>query len=154
MKKANITTALIFILFGILIFFESSRFQQTMISDNFIGAAFFPKLMASIMILLALILLISELLNKEAEKVNIGDLFNKKMTISLIGIVILFIYTLILNYIGFILSTILLNLIFLIIFKVKSKITIVATPLLTTFVIYLIFQKMLMVPLPQGIFFF
>lgn len=154
MRKINIMTAILFIIFGIVIIMGTSNFKQTVLSDNFIGPAFFPKFMAIGMIVCAIILIINTLLDKKSQEISVGEIFNKKMFLPIIGMIILFIYVITLDYLGFLLATILLNLILLLLFKVRKKSILILAPVLTTLVIYQVFQKFLMVPLPPGLFSF
>lgn len=154
MKNANIITAILFIIFGSWIIYASSNFQQTFLADNFIGADFFPRIMAIIMIILAVLLLITTFYDKTLKNTKLSDIFNRSMKLPIVGILILTIYLLIMDYLGFIISTIVLNLVLLLIFKVKKLHYLILVPLLTTLIIYYVFSNFLMVPIPEGIFSF
>ena len=56
MKKANYCVAIVFILLSGFVFFQVSGFQQTLIADDYVGAAFFPELLAWGTIVLAVLL--------------------------------------------------------------------------------------------------
>ena len=152
MKKVNILISVVFIFFSIFILMESSNFQQTMISDNFVGAAFFPRVMAFIMIFLAIVLLVTSILDKNKRNKNIKEIFNKDMLMPITGIGIIFVYILLMDILGFIISTICLNFALLICFKVKNRLTLFTVPIFTSIIIYFVFKEMLIVPLPKGIF--
>jgi len=154
MKKVNILTSIVFILLSGFVLVQSSKFQQTMISDDFAGAAFFPKVIAFMMIFFAAILLLASILDKNKHDKSIKEIFNKHMLLPALGIGIIFVYIVLMDLLGYIMSTVILNLLFLMCFKVKSKLTLVTVPILTSIIIYLVFKEMLIVPLPQGIFSF
>lgn len=150
MKRVNLITSIIFIFIGAAIYWESSQFKQTMIKDKFSGPGFFPKLVAIMMIAAALILLFDSILKKEetTEKV-----FDKSIKLAIIGMVIILLYIISLDTLGFIIATVLLNYAFLFFFRVKEKIILLLQPAVTSFLIYWVFAKLLMVPLPEGLFF-
>ncbi|NMA01656.1 MAG: tripartite tricarboxylate transporter TctB family protein [Clostridia bacterium] len=154
MKQANIITSIIFILFGFWIIYASKSFEQTFLSDNFIGADFFPRIMAIIMIILAVFLLITTFYDKTLKDTKISDILNKKMKLPIAGTFVLIVYLLVMEFLGFIIATIALNLVLLLIFRVKKLQYLVLVPLLTTIIIYYAFSNFLMVPLPQGLFSF
>lgn len=151
MKRANIITGIVFIVLSIFIFIQSSNFQQTMITDNFVGAAFFPRVIASIMVVLSLILILGSVLDRNQKSVTtIFKIANMRM--PFIVFIIIFIYTVLLDKLGFIVATILLNLVIFTILKYENRLLTLILSFGITLVIYQVFQKMLMVPLPSGIF--
>ncbi len=145
MKRTNMVASIIFLVMGIAIYWQSTQFKQTMLKDKFSGPGFFPKLVAILMIVSALFLLMDSLAKKEEIAVKI---FDNTMKLALIGMVIIFLYIVFLSTLGFIIATILLNYSFLFFFKVKKKLVLILQPTVTSFLIYWVFAKLLMVPLP------
>lgn len=151
MKRINIITGIIFIALSIFIFVQSLSFQQTMIIDNFIGAAFFPRMIAVIMLILSVILIISSILEKDGHN-DTSSIFKwETFKLPLIGVIVLLIYIMLLDKLGFIIDTIILNIVLLSIFKYKNKILTLLLSCAITLAIFQVFQRMLMVPLPSGL---
>ncbi len=57
-------------------------------------------------------------------------------------------------FLGFIPSMLIMNLAYLVFFKVKSKMVLMLEPVLTTLLIYVVFNYLLTVPLPTGVLFY
>lgn len=151
MKKINIITGFIFIALSIFIFVQSLNFQQTMIIDNFIGAAFFPRMIAVILLILSAILIISSILEKDGHDESSSIFKWETFKLPLVGVAVLFIYIMLLDKLGFIIDTIILNIVLLTIFKYENKMLTLLLSCAITLVIFQVFQKMLMVPLPSGL---
>jgi len=152
MRNINIITGIVFIALSIFIFVQSSTFQQTMIIDNFIGAAFFPRMIAVILLFLSAILIISSVLEKNRHNEGNGIFKWDTFKLPLIGVAVLLIYIVLLDKLGFIMDTILLNVILLTVFKYENKLLTFLLSCCITLAIFQVFQRMLMVPLPSGLF--
>ncbi|AEE92223.1 conserved membrane protein of unknown function [Tepidanaerobacter acetatoxydans Re1] len=151
MKRINIVTGIIFIALSIFIFVQSLSFQQTMITDNFIGAAFFPRMIAVIMLILSAILIVSSILEKDWHN-DTSSIFKwETFKFPLIGVIVLLIYIMLLDKLGFIIDTIILNIVLLSIFRYNNKILTLLLSCAITLAIFQVFQRILMVPLPSGL---
>ena len=155
MKKANYCVAIVFILLSGFVFFQVSGFQQTLIADDYVGAAFFPELLAWGTIVLAVLLGWLNFRNKfQEDSRSLSDLFPKEILTALEGLTVLCAYVLLLEPLGFILATIALNIALLLLFRVRSLITLAVFPVSISVIVYLVFCKALVVPLPEGLFYF
>ena len=155
MKKANYFIAVVFILLSAFVFLQISGFQQTLIADDYVGAAFFPELLAWGTIALAVLLARLNYADKvQEDSRSLSDLFPKEIRTVLEGLAILCVYVLLLEPLGFILATIALNIALLLLFRVRSLVTLAVFPVSISVLVYLVFCKALVVPLPEGLFYF
>lgn len=86
-------------------------------------------------------------------KVKEEDQAKRIKNLKTIGLVVLIsvIYLLLLRPVGFIIITFLYLLAEMFVLETKNKIMLVAVPLITTTVLFLLFTKVLTVPLPMGL---
>lgn len=155
MKKANLIVATVFILLGVFIIAQTFTFQQTLITDNFLGATFFPRFVASAMIGLALLLLIQTLRHSPSEgEHRLGELFDARIRVPLTALAMIIVYVALLRPLGFIIDTILLNMAIFWLFRARSFLYLGIVPVAITLAVYQVFYKLLVVPLPEGLFYF
>lgn len=148
-KKKNIITSVLFLAFGAFVYYEASGIKHVM--NNDVGSAFFPKIIAGAMIVVALIRLVMALREEEKEaKASNSDLKGGWETILLLCI-----YVLAFQPVGFILDTIVFLFLEMLVLTPKEKrnlpllgILSVATP----FIIYTLFVYAINTPLPKGLF--
>lgn len=150
MKRNDTIAGAVFMALGATAFFHTTKFDQTLITDNYLGATFFPRIVALVMIAISALVLIRGLRSGD-------DTVEKASTRGLIrtfaGIATIAIYAIAIEPIGFIISTMLFNLIILALFGVRRLLTLIVLPPTVSLTIYWVFYKLLMVPLPEGIFF-
>lgn len=148
MRKSNIISAIIFILLGAYVLIEASTFPE-LGGDQVTGPEFFPSILAFILIGLSLILFLTSIGKKEDREMGFFNPLAFKTYLTILG---LFAYILVLNIMGFIISTIAILFILIRFYGMKSipKIAIVST--VATFVLYGVFHLLLSVPLPTNIF--
>ncbi|MCF4151572.1 tripartite tricarboxylate transporter TctB family protein [Dethiosulfovibrio sp. F2B] len=151
MKRADAVTALIFMALGGAALYQTTLFDQTLITDNYLGATFFPRMVAIAMIAMAISLLWG---SRKAKAEGDGEpMFGPGILRPLAGAVIVGAYSWALGPLGFIISTVILNLAILLTFGVKKIPLLLMLPIGATLIIYWVFYKLLTVPLPEGIFF-
>lgn len=155
MRKANLIVASVFCLLGAFIIAQTYRFQQTLITDNFLGATFFPRFVAYTMIGLAILLFVQTLrhLPQKGEK-TLSQLFDSRIRVPMTALAIIAIYVASLKTLGFIISTILLNMAMFWLFRARNVVYLTVVPVAITLTVYLVFYKFLVVPLPEGLFYF
>lgn len=86
--------------------------------------------------------------NKRDFSISFHSLFTNKLVI---GSIIIGVYSLILDYFGYLLSTILFIFLYMTLLSEKRLVFKIVTSLVATLVIYIIFARVLQVPLPRGI---
>ncbi|MCM3762984.1 tripartite tricarboxylate transporter TctB family protein [Alkalihalobacillus oceani] len=113
-------------------------------------ASQYPKYLLLFSYLLTMGLLITSLRKKSApsKKANAGS-YKQIMIITLITVI----YVAMMNYLGFGVSTFVYMFTVLWILEVRRLVIVILVPLLTTAILYFIFNNLLMVLLPQGYFF-
>ena len=152
MRKLNIITGLLFFVFGLAIFINTFFFKQTLISDNYLGAAFFPRLIAVCMMLFSAFLIFSGIKvpkDPQKEASEIQALFNTEMLRPALGAVLLLIYLPLIQILGFFFTTLLLFVGILRLVKVKTLSYYIIAPVFVG-VIYGIFRYVFLVQLPEG----
>jgi len=148
-SKADIVAATCLLLVSFLVFWISKDFPS---SKTGIGVSTFPKLLAGLLIIFSIVIIIQAIKNSSfSKKEPIFKEFKKghKLIIAVIIILIIYIHTL--EVLGFILSSFLLLITLMFIFGERRKIILLLVPLLFSVILYLVFSKMAMVFLPEGI---
>ena len=148
-KKRNLVVSVLFLAFGIFLFVQAMGVKHMMKND--VGSGFFPKVIAVAIIAVSLIRLIMALKEeeKEAKKAN-SDMLGGWMTIVLVGL-----YVLAFNEVGFLISTVIYLFLQMLVLTPTEKRSL---PLLGTIsvaapgFIYALFVYAINTPLPTGLF--
>lgn len=150
MKKTDTIVGFIFLIIGIAIFITSFGFQQTLITDNYLGAAFFPRIIALCLSLVSVMLIVSSRKSKEKAEAEEQIFALEKMFRPLLVIAGLFLYMLIIKFAGFCISSTLLFWSILAVSQVKKPLFYLIAPLFIG-VVYFVFRYLFLVQLPTGI---
>lgn len=148
MKKLNIAFSFILIALAGVFYFYADTFK-TMPGQKDIGPAAFPKAIAILIVIAAVVLLITELRKKESEK---ADLLNLKVVI---GVVTAVVFVALFKKIGFIvgamISVFIMELMLLNEPFKKAWPLVTGVAVIAPIVLYVIFGVLLKVPLPMGV---
>jgi hypothetical protein len=137
------------------VLYSAANFEQTLIQDDYVGAAFFPELLAWMTGGLALFLGGLTFRGKfDGDGRTLSDLFPGEIRIALAGLAVITLYVLSLDYFGFILATAALNFALLLLFGVRNPLSLAVFPAAISLAVYGVFYKLLVVPLPEGLFYF
>lgn len=149
-SKADIVAAICLLLVSFLVFWISKDFPS---SKTGIGVSTFPKLLAGLLIIFSIVIIIQAIKNSSfSKKEPTFKEFKKGHKLLIVAvIIILIIYIQMLEVLGFILSSFLLLITSMFIFGERRKIILLLVPLLFSVILYLVFSKMAMVFLPEGI---
>lgn len=148
-SKADIVAAICLLLVSLLVFWISKDFPS---SKTGIGVSTFPKLLAGLLIIFSIVIIIQAIKNSSfSKKEPTFKEFKKGHKLIIAVIIILIIYIQMLEVLGFILSSFLLLITLMFIFGERRKIILLLVPLLFSVILYLVFSKMAMVFLPEGI---
>lgn len=148
-KKKNILISILFIIFGAFVYVQSLEIDTVMQND--VGSAFFPKVVAVAIIgigMLKLVLSFKE--NDDKPKEESKSVAGGWLTILLLGV-----YVMIFNRIGFIISSAIYLFFQILVLAPKEKRNIPAfsiTAAVTPVFIYAVFVYAINMPLPKGIF--
>jgi len=154
-KKANYGIVLVFLLLSAFVIYQANTFEQTLIQDDYVGASFFPELLAWMTAGLALFLGWLNFRGKmDDDGRTLADLFPRRMLLAVVGLGLVVAYALLLESLGFILATIALNAALLPLFGVRSSLALALFPVIVSLSVYVVFYKILIVPLPEGLFYF
>lgn len=145
MRRASLIASVIMILLSIGIFLEASTFKkaEAAIAE---GPGFYPQLLASTLAILSLLIIYNTLRKKDDVKLMF---FNKRVVY---GTIIIIAYCIIFNFLGFALSSIIAMAFLVKIMGGTSWKTIIISSTVIPVGIYLVFNNLLQVPLPWGIF--
>ena len=144
MKKSNIFVSIIIILIGIFTLIEVKSFPQG--QNNVVGPGFFPGIIATILIILGIILFIQSIRIKKDEDKKV-NLFNKENKLAYIIMGITLIYLVAMNYIGFLISSIIYLTTLIILYGENNKIKSLIASTIISSAIYFVFSMLLNVPL-------
>jgi hypothetical protein len=145
--KQNQLIAIIFIILAASVILLSFGFDQTGFRNDFSGPGFFPQICAAALILLSLFLFFYK-----KDGFFLKNFEIKKFRTPIIGVSSLIIYILLLRTIGFTISSFILIIFFLLLFGVRKPILIPFFALVTAWGVNFIFNNLLAVSLPEGIF--
>jgi len=148
MRRANITAALALAGLSIFLLFEAGRFNFGNLRVPQTG--FFPKALVTLLLLLSLVLLVQALGQKEIERSSVkiaADGWNRiaATLATLIG------FALVLEWLGFLLSTFLLMILLLRAIEAPKWSKVIIVALMTALISYGLFAWLLGVPLPAGV---
>lgn len=142
MKRGSAVISLLMIGLGLFVFFQTLTFPKAFNPNDF-GPAFFPRVLSIVLIIFGIGIL--ALTRKEEKEVKYSQLLLIAMSILLS-----LAYIAAVSYFGFYLSTIVFTALFLIILQVKAKMAATYSVALCL-IVYLIFTRLLSMPLPVGI---
>jgi putative tricarboxylic transport membrane protein len=145
MKTANIVSSFIAILIAAFFFIMTYQFKDIDVQDT--GPAFMPRLYAGILIVLAFLLIVNSMRSKLKEQKNDSGSNFKLVFITMVlmtGLIIL------IPFIGFYISAPIVIFIFLKICKQKNLFLLIGLPLGVILFVYLLFERLLLVPIPTG----
>ena len=149
MKVADIIGALVGILIGIYAIWEGTNMPADYIMK--VGPSFFPTILAGLLILFSVVLLINALRGKSIGTVDPVRLSDKGTQRGLITLAATIIFCAILDPLGFIPSSIVFLVFMMMLMGNRKPMQLVIAPLLVTFSIWLIFEKVLNLSMPAGI---
>jgi len=153
MRKINIATGFLFFLTGLAIFINTFYFKQTLISDNYLGAAFFPRMVSVCLMGLSLLLAVPAFLQKEErekEKKDFRSVINADMLRPAAGAVMLLLYLPVVQFLGFSLTTVMLFWGFLKLAGAGKVSYYIIAPVFTA-AVYGVFRYLFLVQLPEGL---
>ena len=142
------------IVVGIGLFVMIGADPEAVATENELGAAFWPQLILTIIIVLSVVNIITSLKKLKSEgktitsDIDIAGFFNSKL---FVGMMTIFIFALILPLIGFIPSCIIFLIGYGVLLDASSIPKLVVVAVLITIVIYILFQGVLDIMLPRGI---
>jgi hypothetical protein len=131
------------------LYFITFNFEVFEMDKYSLGPAFFPRLICIILFLIALILLIFSIKNKNYSKIKNK---NPNLKYSVITIIFFIIYVFLIEKLGYLTSTIIFMISIIFLLKSKSLLINIIFSVVFSSVIYLLFSKGFNVSLPEGIF--
>ena len=160
MKRDEIVANVVFIAFFIFMLINSLRLHEIRRFGE-VGSGFWPILILSTATLLSIILLVSTLIKylNEKKKASVEASISKEALVDLksrrrkfaLSVILLFIYVIIMPWIGFVLSTLIYVLAFILALEERRKYVLIISPVLVTALIVIIFAKFIVIPFPRGV---
>jgi putative tricarboxylic transport membrane protein len=150
LKRADIIVGIIGVLLSGFVFMETVKFPEDKVL--IMGPSFFPKLLATGLMVMSIILLIKALMGKSMqtnEKFDIKDPGIQRSGIALLATVI---YCLLLPHLGFILDSTLYLVFLMYLLKQRSYIKMTLISLAVSLAVFAIFRIALNITLPLGFF--
>ena len=159
MKKGEIVLSAVCLAFFLFLLTEAFQLRGEGRSGE-VGSGFWPLLSLTVTTVLSLVWLIGNLRRYSREQKGspeqpltreaVAAAWARRRKIALCSICLLA-YIILTPLIGFILSTVLFILTFILALEEKRKLVLIISPPLITTVIMLIFAKFIMMPLPKGV---
>ena len=160
MKRDEIIANVVIISFFIFMLINSFKLHQIRRFGE-MGSGFWPILTLSTATLLSIILLVSTLIKylKEKKKAPVEATISKEVLFDLknrrkkfvLSVLLLLIYIMIMPWIGFVLSTLIYVLAFILALEERRKYVLIISPILVTALIVTIFAKFIVIPFPRGV---
>lgn len=159
MKKGEIVLSAVCLAFFSFMFYEALELRAVGRFGE-VGSGFWPLLSLVVTTILSLVWLLKNLQQYSREK-GMGaesspspealvEAWRRRRKIALCSLCLL-VYIVITPWIGFILSTILFILAFVLALEEKRRSVLIVSPLMITAVIIIIFAKFITIPLPKGV---
>lgn len=148
-KKKNIIVSIGFIIFGLVLLVQSANIKPMMKND--LGSGFFPTIIGAAIIVVAVVLLLFSLREKESGKTS----SDSDMAGGWLSILLLLAYVTAFNRIGFIISTMVYLFFQILVLAPKEKRSWPVTGIISVVAplfIYGMFVYVINSPLPKGIF--
>jgi putative tricarboxylic transport membrane protein len=160
MKRDEIIVNLVIIAFFIFMLINSLKLHEIRRFGE-VGSGFWPILILSTATLLSIILLVSTLIKylNEKKKASVEASISKEALVDLksrrrkfaSSVILLLIYVIIMPWIGFVLSTLIYVLAFILALEERRKYVLIISPVLVTALIVIIFAKFIVIPFPRGV---
>ena len=160
MKRDEIIVNLVIIAFFIFMLINSLKLHEIRRFGE-VGSGFWPILILSTATLLSIILLVSTLIKylNEKKKASVEASISKEALVDLksrrrkfaLSVILLLIYVIIMPWIGFVLSTLIYVLAFILALEERRKYVLIISPILVTALIVIIFAKFIVIPFPRGV---
>jgi hypothetical protein len=160
MKRDEIIVNLVIIAFFIFMLINSLKLHEIRRFGE-VGSGFWPILILSTATLLSIILLVSTLIKylNEKKKASVEASISKEALVDLksrrrkfaLSVILLLIYVIIMPWIGFVLSTLIYVLAFILALEERRKYVLIISPVLVTALIVIIFAKFIVIPFPRGV---
>ncbi len=160
MKRDEIIANVVFIAFFIFMLINSFKLHQIKRFGE-MGSGFWPILILSTATFLSIILLISTLIKylKEKKKASVEASISQEALVALksrrrkfvFSVILLLVYIIIMPWIGFVLSTLVYVLAFILALEERRKYVLAISPILVTALIVAIFARFIVIPFPRGV---
>ncbi|MCE5264593.1 MAG: tripartite tricarboxylate transporter TctB family protein [Deltaproteobacteria bacterium] len=159
MKKGEVVLSGICLAFFSFMFYEALELRSLGRFGE-VGSGFWPLLSLGMTVILSLNWLVTNLRKYARERgkpteepptpAERMEAWQRRRKIALCSVCLL-VYIVILPWIGFILSTMLFILAFVLVLEERRKAVLIASPLLITAAVIVIFAKFITIPLPKGV---
>lgn len=149
MKKADLVGGLIGILIGLYAIWEGTNMPEDQVMK--IGPSFFPNILAGMLILFSGILIINALKGESKGEVAPLRLKDKGVQRGLFTLAGAILFCVVLDPLGFIFTSIIFLVAMMWMMGNRKPLQLATAPVLVTFAIWLVFEKLLNLSMPAGI---
>lgn len=150
MKYSDIIIGVALILLGIHIFFISGKFE-VLSKVTFGGPEFFPRFVATLLMICCAVLIVNAIRGKSLNKRQQAR--PRDLLWVLYTFVLTLGYVLMIRHIGFFVGTVVYLIFFLIMVRERRPSVVSTTAVLVPLAIYLVFVRIMNIPLPEGLLF-
>lgn len=149
MKQADLGAGGIGVLIGGYAIWEAQRMPEDLIMK--IGPGFFPTILASLLVLFSLVLMVNALRGKSKGTAEAFRWSDPGLRRGLTMVVAAFVFCVLLKPLGFIPTAITFLMVMMWVFGNRKPRALLLAPLIVTGSVWLIFEKLLHLNLPQGV---
>lgn len=143
MKRAELIISIIGLLVAGSFYYFTFDFPKLKMQET--GPAFMPRIYCGLLLFLSMVLLVQTIIKKGKEE---GKENTLPYAIASMGFIL--VYIVLIPFIGFYISTLLVVFGLLFFQKVRNKWALIAVPLCTAFFVFIFFEKLLKVSIPLG----
>ena len=147
MQKADIKAGIFMIIFGVFVFWYSSRYAEVVI--NVYGPNFFPQFLSVFICICGVILIVNAIKGKAPEKEEKIDRQGFLRMVVAIGICIG--YLLLMQVVGFAIGSCVFLFVMMTFLRQQGVIKRIASSIAASMIVWAIFRYFLVIPLPTGL---
>ncbi|MCE5283401.1 MAG: tripartite tricarboxylate transporter TctB family protein [Deltaproteobacteria bacterium] len=149
MKHVDVISGVIGVLIGAYVLIQCQSFPPDVVMK--IGPAFFPEILAWGLVAFSALLVLQALLGKVSGTFERLSLRQKGTQRILLSVGVMIVYCAVLKPVGFILATIPFIIFFMFLLGNRNKFQYLWVPMAITIGVYLVFEKVLVLSLPNGL---
>jgi len=149
MKQADLVAGGVGVLIGAYAIWEAQRMPTDLIMK--IGPGFFPTILAGLLVLFSLILMLNALRGRSKGSIEPLRWSDHGLRRGAVMVLATAVFCVALKPVGFILTAIVFMLVMMLVLGNRKPVALVSAPLIVTAGVWLVFEKLLHLNLPQGL---
>ncbi len=149
MKQADIVASVLLVILSVLTFMEAGNYRNVGAQVEYFGAAFFPQLLCGAIVFCAWLQAVYALTGRSLRKTEHIDRRGFRRMILAFAIAVFYWATI--EWTGFVLATPVFLYVLMVVMGAKGTVKKVGSALLAPALVWLLFEKLLIIDLPPGV---